>query len=186
MFVKLLCAAALAFAPVPAPDFDKPDGLFVNYPMVRMVDCGLSRGTAFYAENRLISASHVTDVPCFVDGKFLKQTHEEGLDFSSEPSSIKGYKINCEGFKEGETYLAVGHAHGSTVQRLLILTGTGEEASNGAALLWGWPSVIPGMSGGPILNMRLEVVGIVNAYLPGWPVSFSRELKDTSLCGDRA
>jgi hypothetical protein len=178
MFVKLLCAAALVAAPVSAPATPQ----FVLFPMVKMVDCGTSRGTAFYADNRLISASHVTESACFVDGVFLKQTHEDGLDFSSEPSTVSGYKINCEGFKDGETYFAVGFAHGLPVQRLIVLTGTGQKADNGMALLWGAPTVIPGMSGGPIINMKAEVVGQVNMYSIILPVSLSREMKDTSLC----
>ena len=44
------------------------------------------------------------------------------------------------------------------------------------------PQVIPGMSGGPILNSRGEVVGVVNRYTREMPLSYSRALKDTSVC----
>src|SRR5688500_5734733 len=99
MIVKALCVAALVAAPVPA---STPQ--FVLFPLVELVECGDSGGPVFHANSRMISAAHVTDSVCSVVGVKLNHVREGDLDFSSEPSGIKGYKVNCEGFKSGETY----------------------------------------------------------------------------------
>jgi S1-C subfamily serine protease len=53
----------------------------------------------------------------------------------------------------------------------------------GKRVLIGEYNYIPGMSGGPVLDELGQVVGTVNAYIPGTPISLSREMRDTSVCG---
>lgn len=38
------------------------------------------------------------------------------------------------------------------------------------------------MSGGPVFNSAGRVVGVVNGYNKGAPLSYSQALKDTALC----
>lgn len=175
MIVKSLCAGALAFAPVPAP-------VYLDYPLVEKVDCREGTGTAFTAAGRIVSVHHVTRMTnCAVNGVVPKWEQEQDKDFSTAPARIVGYRINCEGFKDGETYYASGYAEGGP-ERLITLIGTGEHHANGMAALFGYPTVIPGQSGGPIFNTRGEVVGTVNMYALFYPLSFSVELKSTELC----
>jgi hypothetical protein len=175
MFVKVLSAGALAFAPVPAP-------VYIDYPLVEMVRCAEGTGTAFTAAGRIVSVHHVTRLTnCSVNGVVPKWEQEGDKDFSTAPAQIVGYRIDCEGFKAGETYYASGYAEGGP-ERLITLIGTGEYHGNGMAVLLGYPTVIPGQSGGPIFSTRGEVVGTVNMFAIFYPLSFSVELKDTEMC----
>lgn len=180
MTVKFLLAAALAAVPAPA----SPDVLITHLSAIHMVQCVEGSGTAFEAGGKMISVNHVTSLTgCDIDGAPLLSTPESDLDFSTIALPAGGFRINCGGFKKDEYYFAVGYAEGLPVQRLILLLGTGEHDDyNGEAILLGSPTVIPGMSGGPILNQAGEVVGTVNMYSTIYPMSLSRELKDTSLC----
>ena len=188
MIGKLLLAATLALAPAPVAPSQyetRVDGNYSNIPAVKQVWCTGTAGTAVVAEGRLISVAHVTDgAGCRVDGQLIHAVQDKGLDFSVIDNIAVGlgFKINCEGFKEGEYYHAVGYANGLPFQRVLTLMGTGQNAGNGMAILWGWPNLIPGMSGGVMLNSRAEAVGMNNMYTPFHPISLSVALKDTSLC----
>jgi hypothetical protein len=175
VFVKVLSAGALAFAPVPAP-------VYIDYPLVEQVRCAEGTGTAFTAAGRIVSVHHVTRLTnCSINGVPLDAAQEGDKDFSTAPASIAGYRINCEGFKEGEPYWATGYAEGGP-DRLISLVGTGEYHANGMAVLLGWPTVIPGMSGGAIYDRHGTIVGTINMYSTIYPLSFSVELKGTSLC----
>ena len=183
MIVKSCLVAASAVALVSA---SPQPTLFVAFPQVAQVVCPSSLGTAFRAGGKWISVEHVTKAKnCVVEGRHIGiGATEAGKDFSViGPARNRGLKINCEGFKAGEYYYAIGYAYGNPVQRLLTLQGTGEHSTdNGMAVLFGDPALIPGMSGGPILNAKGEVVGTNNMYSRWLPLSLSRELKDTSLC----
>jgi hypothetical protein len=175
--LKPLLAVALAAAPSSASVADVP-----AYPMVERVQCREGSGTAFIAGGYTISAAHVTTLSnCQMRGQPIALDNQGG-DFSVGPARVRGYKIDCGGFKHGETYHAVGYAFGLYTQTVLSMTGTGKYADNGMALLIGWPTFIPGMSGGILLNKRGEAVGVVNMFSRLYPVSLSAELKGTSVC----
>jgi hypothetical protein len=63
--------------------------------------------------------------------------------------------------------------------RLLV---TDKRAANGMVGLRGLPTVIPGMSGGVVLNEAGEAVGVINMFTPFDQWSLSRSLSETSLC----
>jgi hypothetical protein len=188
MIRMLLAAALMATVPVTASTEQAPL-VFMNYPMVGRVDCDEGRGSAFrIAANHWISAAHVTALHnCSINGSPITVTEQDGAhDFSrfdAGPARPGGLKINCHGFIPGEWYWASGHARGLPFQTAIALYATYAKFPDGKRVLIGPYTVIPGMSGGAIMNGSGEVVGLVNAYIPGTAISLSRELKSTSVCG---
>lgn len=187
MYRRALCWAALAVAlpafALAASERDPVKASAVAYPQVKQVVCHGGRGSAFLTERGWASVAHVTSqTGCAIDGTAIGSKQEDG-DFSRVDHAVrgKGFKINCGGFVAGQWYWAVGYANGFEWQTMTRILATWKDADDGMRMLWG-PPVIPGMSGGPILNAAGEVVGTVNAYSKEFPVSFSRALKDTSLC----
>jgi hypothetical protein len=186
MFMLKLAALPLAaFALVSASPAPENESWFVRIPAVQQVWCQHSAGTAFTVNGHVVSVTHVTSADnCRINGLPIVGVAEGNLDFSVIANSplLRGFRINCGGFKLGETYFAVGYARALPTQRMIRLTGTGQHSESGMAILLGYPTVIPGMSGGVIFNMRAEAVGTVNMYSMVAPLSLSRELKDTSVC----
>ena len=186
--VAYTCAAVAVCLPSYALSVSRtsPVHASVHYLPVKQVDCIGGKGTAFkIADGRWISVAHVTEnIGCAIDGKPIGATSEPG-DFSivDHDGHGSGFPINCDGFVPGRWYFAAGYAGGyewQTVQRHLATYKKSER--DGYRVLIGTQAVIPGMSGGPILNEKGEVVGTVNMLNLDRPISYSRELKDTSLC----
>lgn len=190
MFVKVLLAGALALA-LPKPDYGLAETPY-THPFVKQVRCDKVLGSAFkVAPNKYLSVNHVTENPgCKIDGKpaFVTYNDPHG-DFSiisiydPEPGGIE---ISCEGFKDGGLYNAIGFARGAPQSVAILLRAT--KMPNLPSLLRGWSMfmgveyVIPGMSGGVILDEQGRAVGLVNAYFAPFGLSWSRSLKDTALC----
>jgi hypothetical protein len=176
--VALACAAPLLVSAT-------PDRLRIGalYQEVRQVVCEEGKGTAFRIEGGMLSVAHVTKLSdCTIDGKPITARSDDGLDFSRVASANKaGFKINCDGFIPGQWYFAVGYAKGWQWQTMVMLRAT-YATESGQQELVGPPQVIPGMSGGPVLNAAGEVVGTVNRYHNFYPLSYSQPLKGTSLC----
>ncbi len=188
MILRAIAGAALALAPSTAAPA-VPSVPQQQFPLVHRVTCFLSVGTAFrIGPNTMVSVSHVTDgLGCTIGGQSFKATPEPG-DFSIIKTPITksgGFKINCGGFVKGESYWAIGHAKGALHHTTIHLLGSGLVVESGMAILTGSPTIIPGMSGGPILNTKGEVVGTNNMFSMQFPMSLSRQLKDTSLCKGR-
>ena len=197
MIAKAIVAASLlvssptvpltsAFIPVPGdPTFIAQ----IQYPLVRKVSCKEGSGTAFrIGRNHWISVAHVTALhDCEVAGGPITVTDQDGKnDFSTfdTPSiTSNGFKVNCGGFIPGQYYYAVGHALGLPFHTVITVYATYARWPDGKRVLIGPYDFIPGMSGGPVLNSAGEVVGTVNAFVRGEPISLSRELKDTAICG---
>jgi hypothetical protein len=183
MLRSLLCGAMVLASPIPS---QQPMD-FVQYPNVHRVDCLEGKGTAFrIGGHHWISVAHVTALNlCQVGTEKINVTVQDGPnDFSEfDTQSVgNGFKVNCEGFKPGQWYWAIGHAHGAPFQTQIALYATYAKAADGKRILVGPYNVIPGMSGGPVLNAAGEVVGTVNAYNPDTPISLSRELKGSPVC----
>jgi hypothetical protein len=179
-FVMLSAQAVPETTPAPIDvDRDKPI-LQVSCP----INGGRSMGTAFRVGKVILSANHVTDYAgCTIDGQRIEARHVPGLDFSIASSELGAYlKIDCGGYIEGHRYLAIGYARGAPFLTGVALVGTGHKSGQ-FSLLVGIFTVVPGMSGGPILDAdTLKVVGLVNIYDAPNGISGSVALKDTPLC----
>jgi len=180
--MKLALAGAIAFVlSAPVSPAEPP----YHYPMVKQVICDRSKGTAFRLGSTFVTAAHVSSKPgCLIEGQPFLAIPEPGLDFATLDGlpAKEGMKINCDGFVPGRWYHAVGFAGGNPWQMTVTVLATWKKTDAGIRILMGYPTFIPGMSGGPVMNEAGEVVGIVNSYWPGQPFSGSRELKDTTLC----
>lgn len=189
MIAKTCLALALAGAPFAMP---ASDPVYVQMDEVRQVMCDTSRGTAFRTgQGAFTSVNHVVDdLGCTIDGEPIQVTLTDAADdFASLRTKVfgKALRINCNGFVEGEEYVAVGYASGLPVQRAIRVTSsyawTIAAPWGGFHVLVGQERFIPGMSGGPVLNKQGEVVGTVNGYNRYIPLSYSQPLSETALCG---
>lgn len=184
MFAKVACVAALAAAPVAVPS----DSIaFVAYPGIYLVRCDEGSGTGFeVGRNHFLSVAHVTAMHnCTVAGVPITVTEQDGAhDFSQFDAEIadKHLRYSCEGFHAGEWVWAVGYAGGRPIQTAIPAYTTFAKNRDGFRVFIGEHAYIPGMSGGPVFNSRGEVVGTVNAYVPGTGISMSRDLRETSIC----
>jgi hypothetical protein len=187
MIVKSLVAAFAVALSAPAITQVSP---YVSDPRIVRVDCLTGRGSAVkVGPNTFLSVHHVTNGGiCSIGGKLIEVVQAvPSQDFSiiTVPSPQNdGVRIDCDGFKAGREYLAVGFARGLDIQTAVELTGTGRfDSPKKWAILTGVATVIPGQSGGAMFDRRTgKLVGMVNVYdmQRGW--SGSRELKDTSVC----
>lgn len=176
--MKIVLALALALAastPVASATYED------NVAATVRVDCGFSAGTAVkIGVDRYITAAHVVDSPlCSVGGVPLTNVSVEDHDFATftSKSSADFTKVSCKGYKTGEYYLAKGYALGGFESVSIPWLAT-EFIQAGYRVFMG--EGVPGMSGGPLVNRRGEVVGVVNMR---WP-SRSVALRDTSVCKD--
>lgn len=162
------------------------------HPSVKQVVCSDARGTAFkVGPNKYLSVNHVTARSgCAIEGKPIFVTHADpGGDFSIlsvDDPSPGGIEISCEGFRPKEWYYSVGFARGDPWS--VVISIKASELPTVPGLLRGWSGfqgiefVIPGMSGGVVMDLQGRAVGTVNAYNPIFGLSWSRPLSETALC----
>ena len=191
MIAKACLAGALALVPITS-QAQLPPPTFVTNPYIERVDCLEGRGSAFKLDTgQWVSVNHVTRLTgCTIDGLPIKVTYADPVgDFSTFelPGDNRrgGLHADCSGYHDKQWVHATGHARGLPILQSLPVMYS--RLVQYAGINRGWSvliynAVIPGQSGGPVLNQRGEVVGTVNAYNPFYPVSFSRALKDTILC----
>lgn len=174
-----LLLAATSASPLPASPTAIP------WDAIVLLSCGDYTGTAFHIGNgRYITADHVVSTvrECSAGKATLKVVGEDGdTDIAelSGPVIDAKFEIDCAGYKVGQQYLAVGYPLGQyRTEYPLIYSAFGRDPDGGIGMFIG-ADVIPGMSGGPVINEQFRVTGIINRR---WP-SRSRALADTYLCG---
>lgn len=182
MISKLLAAALLVAAPVPA---SAPAS---GYPQVHQVICSAGmRGSAVrISDDTYVTAAHVATLNgCSIDGEPMQVVRAEGeIDFAVLHTERHGhgFPVNCEGFRPGQYYFAIGFAFGWPIQRTVLVRAEEARHITGMAIMVGPELFIPGMSGGAVVDEHGALVGIVNARNEQFHVSFSRDLRDTSAC----
>lgn len=188
MLRALVAAAALL-----VPSATTPATVDISPAAIVQVICptatGYSAGTAFrIGHGLMLSVNHVTHYSrCTIDDAPVKVSYvAPDADFSMLGGGEGSFlKIDCGGFVRGRKYLAIGYARGLPVETVVPLIGTGK-SSGGLAVLIGIFTVVPGMSGGPIVDAETgAVVGTVNTYDFERGLSGSVELKGTPVCKPR-
>lgn len=188
MMSLLLKSAAMFALLVSAPSV--PDTTSDASP-VPLVLCTNSAGSAFRIGLTLIlSVSHVVSASgCEIGNKPIHVIYNNGSeDFAilQDVGPGKFLKVDCGGFVQGHLYVAIGHIRASDTLTGVPMVGTGK-TQDGLSILAGVMEVQPGMSGGPIIDAQTnEVVGTVNAAEWEDGLTFSRELKGTSICAGKA
>lgn len=185
------CLVAFA-APFVMSAANLPDTITVtHHPSVVQVICDQGRGSAFrWRGNAVISVKHVSSLSnCEINGVPITVALDNAdQDFAilRLPSSVEGIPINCGGYRDGETYYAVGYAKGRPYQRMVAVRMSNEATRamgvRGFKVLVGAEYFIPGMSGGAVMNAAGEAVGVVNAFNPFLSLSYSTQLRDTAVC----
>lgn len=198
MILKACVAGALALVCVPSAKAEQaythPHIVQVICPVTRIhegkLQHGVARGTAWrISKGRFASVDHVTRAgTCTINGQPITIEHGDPFgDFSIvrvEDSVDGGIPVNCNGFYHGYHYYSVGFARGApqSVSVTLRANKLFPNFFERWQIFTGIETMIPGMSGGPVLNIRGEAVGSVNALNPKYGLSWSRSLKDTILC----
>lgn len=173
-------AALLCAAPSPHTGNFKHDEAAIV-----MVSCfhelGRVSGTAFkVSEAGYITALHVVAKgTCYIAGKPITITSiDEKHDYATltGPPSPATLRTTCEGFRHGQQYAARGYGGGQpynmfSPQIAFSLKMRGFQVLAGE-------SIIPGMSGGPLIDGQGRAVGVVNMR---WP-NRSMPLSSTGFC----
>lgn len=182
MFRVIGASLALVLTPAATQSGISPSA----HPAIQRVDCLTGKGTAFYiSEHIMVSVEHVTSgAACFVGNKPFKvlSTQDDFSVIRPEAQSKKWLRIDCGGFVPGRKYLAIGHARGLPTLTEVELTATADTIQ-GLTILEGVFTVVPGQSGGPVVDAATgRVVGTINRYNAPTGQSGSVELKGTSVC----
>jgi len=186
--LKVPLALALALAPTQAIPQTEPEAQPIAPRVVCLQAGGYSAGTAFrIGPHLLLSVKHVTSAGnCQIEGQAIHILYTSPkADFSiltDERPTTEFLKVDCDGFKEGRRYLAIGHARALDQLTIVPMVGTGQYAF-GMAVLAGIFTAQPGQSGGPIIDAETgKVVGTVNTGNWEQGLTGSVELKGTPVC----
>lgn len=167
---------------------------------VQNIVCGGQTGSAFYIdETTIVTANHVAENNTCVDRGSTNNRSREieviARDSTGDVAVLRGprvsrdraYTINCDGFIPGERYYGAGYVQDGSQYRSVPMTARNEAYRvdlDGQTTLGSLDgSVQQGMSGGPIVNDRGEVVGIITAQpRDNTNITLSQEMRDTRFC----
>lgn len=166
---------------------------------VSVIRCQRGEGTAFRIGSNVVTVSHVWKArKCKVGGAAnLKAISvNPATDFAlleSPEESTTTLEISCEPLRKGETYNAIGYLSGKLTVIPAQITGqviTPEEFPDFGQIGYGTNVFVGqggrqftnGLSGGPVLNSKGQVVAIVIGYDENGKGSFARAVINTPLC----
>lgn len=201
IFLILYTFLITSMLPKPALATPVKNSYFMNLDTVKLIYCSVNGRIVFgssviIGKNRIITANHVVygADACMIEQKevkIIKQYPEIdfavlSMDFGEE---VPITPISCDGFVVGDTYFSIGYSYGTdfamtklkNTNNLMDFPVTPQYpfSSHGLTVLNGL--AFAGMSGGPIINMDGQIVGITNMSNQGSMVG-SRSLSETPLC----
>lgn len=184
MACGIILAGLLALAGAPAAGAP-------SYPVVVTQDAGIVRlecfgaggqssGTAVHlGAGRYVTAAHVLEgTTCQIGPNPIAITHfspETDFAMFDAAPAVTAIAVSCAGFRPGEHYLARGYAFGHETNAHLPWIASYFPREGRTEFVG---DAIPGMSGGPVLDRKGRVVGVVLQRL----ASAAIPLSSTPVC----
>lgn len=186
-----LTALVSASPPPEAP----PNGYFIPIDLIEKLTCSGPEGTvmgsgSYVDAHHILTAAHVAAGRTCVVGDQVTQTvmvdgHRDVAVVRTPRQGRGRISFSCRKPKAGDEAFAIGYAGGAdfVVQRFTAAASFVPKhvvGFQGLAVFKG--HAYRGMSGGPVVDSKGQIIGILNA-VNGNGLMFSRLLSETYLCG---